>query len=108
MVCRLWIQSPKSHSKWEDSMGHYPQAGIAEAERAAAGGTSEALYQLGLIYSTGNGVPQDYVIAHKWFNLAAMNGSREARGIRAEIARDMTPEQIAEAQRLAREWRQTH
>jgi len=84
-------------------MGQVPHIDIAEAD-----GGSEALYQLGLSYSTGHGVPQDLVLAHKWLNLAAMTGSREARGIRAEIARDMTPAQIAEAQRLAREWRQTH
>ena len=89
-------------------MSQYSQVDFSKAELAAAGGAVEALYQLGLRYSTGHGVPQDLVIAHKWFNLAAMSGSREARGIRAEIAQDMTPEQIAEAQRLAREWRQPH
>lgn len=69
---------------------------------------ADALFELGLSYSIGDGVPQDLVLAHKWLNLAAMSGSERARSIRAEIASCMTPDQIAEAQRLAREWHQTH
>jgi hypothetical protein len=44
------------------------------------------------------------VLAHKWFNLAAMAGSSEAKEVRRELARDMTAGEIAEAQRLARQW----
>ena len=72
-------------------------------EMAAAQGALDALFQLGLMYSTG-GVAEDYVLAHKWFNLAALRGDAEAREFRIQIAGDMTREQIAEAQRLAREW----
>jgi TPR repeat protein len=46
----------------------------------------------------------DFVAAHKWFNLAAMRGLDEAKSWRAQLAREMLPGQIAEAQRLAREW----
>lgn len=67
-------------------------------------GCSDALYKLGLLYSTGQGVPLDHVAAHKWFNLAAMAGNPIARKWRREIAEEMTPDQIAEAQRQAREW----
>lgn len=63
----------------------------------------DELCTLGLDYSTGNGVPQDLVEAHKYLNLAAILGSVEAKRLRAEIAEDMAPEQIAEAQRRARE-----
>ena len=73
-------------------------------EMAAAQGAQDALFQLGLMYSTGRGVAEDYVLAHKWFNLAALGGDAEAREFRVQIAGDMTGEQIAEAQRLAREW----
>jgi len=73
---------------------------MAAAER----GEAEALYALGLMYSTGQGVPSDFVLAHKWFNLAAIRGERRAAHDRAELARDMTPEEVARAQRLAREW----
>ncbi|MFN4355231.1 hypothetical protein [Parvibaculum sp.] len=71
---------------------------------AAEGGKEEALYNLGLMYSTGHGVEVDLVTAHKWFNLAAMKGSNAARSCRAELAAEMSPSQIAEAQRQAREW----
>ena len=74
---------------------------IAEAER----GNVEALYDLGVSYSTGRGgAPVDLIEAHKWFNLAALNGSAQAQECRADIAEDMTAREIAEAQRQARAW----
>lgn len=81
---------------------------LDKGELAAEGGRSDALYDLGLIYSTGNGVDVDLVTAHKWFNLAAMRGSEAARAYRAELAREMTASEIAEAQRQAREWLANH
>ncbi|MEQ1887610.1 MAG: hypothetical protein ABL951_00350 [Alphaproteobacteria bacterium] len=60
--------------------------------------------RLAISYSTGKGVPYDLVSAHKWFNVAAVKGQREALSWRAELAQEMTPAQIAEAQRQAREW----
>lgn len=74
----------------------------------AEAGEPDALFNLGLIYSIGDGVPMDYVSAHKWMSLAAMAGSSEARTLRAELARDMTPAELAEAQRQAREWQRAH
>ncbi len=66
---------------------------------------------LGLIYQDGRGVPQDYVEAHLWFNLAAAQSSGEDRernvNNRDDLAARMTPEQIADAQRRAREWTPT-
>jgi TPR repeat protein len=53
-------------------------------------------------------VKQDYIAAHKWFNLAALKGSVEAKKYRGEIAREMSPAAIAEAQRLARDWISIH
>lgn len=73
-------------------------------EMEARKGRVEALYNLGLAYSNGQGVRVDYVAAHKWFNLAAMKGVNEARSWRAQISREMSTGQIAEAQRQAREW----
>ena len=70
----------------------------------AASGKVQALYELGVAYSTGSGVPMDLVEAHKWFNLAALNGSEAAQECRADIAEDMTAREIAEAQRQARAW----
>ena len=60
------------------------------------------------MYANGEGVPQDYVQAHKWFDLAASRGIDAARNKRDIVGERMTPEQIAEAQRLAREWLEKH
>jgi TPR repeat protein len=71
----------------------------------AAMGDVKAFYDLGVAYSTGTGgVEMDFVEAHKWFNLAALNGSEMAQECRADIAEDMTAREIAEAQRQARAW----
>jgi hypothetical protein len=77
---------------------------LSQFEVNARKGHAEALYNLGLAYSTGQAVDVDYVAAHKWFNLAALNGVSEARRWREEISAEMSPHEIAEAQRLAREW----
>ncbi|HET7576954.1 MAG TPA: hypothetical protein VFK19_10395 [Sphingomicrobium sp.] len=74
---------------------------IADAET----GNVDALFELGLTYSTGRGgIEVDLVEAHKWFNLAALSGSRRGQECRAEIALEMTAREIAEAQRQARAW----
>ncbi len=71
----------------------------------AAMGDPEALYELGVAYSTGtHGIEVDLIEAHKWFNLAALNGSRRGQECRAEIAEEMSAREIAEAQRQARAW----
>lgn len=73
----------------------------------AARGDADALYDLGMAYSTGSGgVDIDMIEAHKWFNLAALGGSEEAMMCRADISDDMTAREIAEAQRQARAWLQ--
>jgi uncharacterized protein len=79
---------------------------IASAEMGTAGETnpSESFFQLGMMYSTGSSVPADFVTAHKWFNLAAMQGNKEAIRLRREIAEQMSETEIAAAQRAARDW----
>jgi len=67
--------------------------------------TGDELFRLGLLYSTGQGgAPLDYVSAHMLFNLAAMRGSVEAKVYRKELAHEMASDEVAEAQRQAREW----
>jgi TPR repeat protein len=73
-------------------------------EYAAQGGQPDALFELGLIYSTGRDGTVDMVEAHKWFNLAAMRGNDEAKRYRNELSADMSKEDISRAQKLAREW----
>ncbi|HEX2801685.1 MAG TPA: sel1 repeat family protein [Phenylobacterium sp.] len=67
--------------------------------------TGDELFRMGLLYSTGQGgAPLDYVSAHMLFNLAAMRGSLEAKVYRKELSEEMASEDVAEAQRQAREW----
>ncbi|HCQ98110.1 MAG TPA: hypothetical protein DIU48_01730 [Acidobacteria bacterium] len=80
--------------------------------QAADSESAAAQFNLGVKYATGQGVPQDYVQAHMWFNLAALRSTGEERESAVEarnvVADRMTPIQIAEAQRLAREWDAAH
>jgi len=59
---------------------------------------------LGIMYMDGTGIPQDYVQAHKWLNLSTAQCDKEAGTLRDELAKKMTLDQIAEVQKLAREW----
>jgi uncharacterized protein len=62
-----------------------------------------AQFNLGVMYKNGQGVPQDYVRAHMWLNLAASTGDEDSIENRDIVAKKMTPSQIEEAQKLARE-----
>ncbi len=73
--------------------------------KAANQGEALAQYDLGVLYSRGLGVTRDYVQAHMWFNLAAARGEKDSGKVRDTLAEEMTPAQIAEAQRMAREWK---
>ncbi len=81
--------------------------------RAADQGDAEAQNNLGVMYANGKGVPQDYVQALMWFSLGALQspGSDQSKARsdavknRDRAASQMTPEQIAEARKLAQEWR---
>jgi TPR repeat protein len=75
-----------------------------EGMQISPAASAEAMFQLGLHYCLGRGVDMDLVAAHKWFNIAAMRGYELAREYRAEICRDMTSQQIAQAQREARDF----
>jgi TPR repeat protein len=84
---------------------------IADVEAAGLGEApvdAGTFFELGMIYSVGQGVPVDYVVAHKWFNLAAMRGHAEAIRLRREIAEQMSDPEIAAAQRDARAWLRSH
>ena len=79
---------------------------------AAERGYGSAQNKLGVMYAAGRDVPQDCIQAHTWFNVSASrsfgydrDGAANARDLVADL---MTAEQIAEAQRLAREWDAAH
>jgi hypothetical protein len=78
---------------------------VARCLTAAALGDISAYFDLGVAFSTGgHGIACDLIEAHKWFNLAAVNGHDDAQLCRADISEEMTAREIAEAQRRAREW----
>lgn len=70
--------------------------------------TTPDYFARGLKFCLGRGVEPDLIQAHKWFNIAALRGNREARHYRSEVAAEMTRREIAEAQRQAREWVSRH
>ena len=71
--------------------------------RAAVQGDPEAQSSLGIMYQHGQGVPQSNIRAYMWFNSSAARGNRTAPELRDGIAQRMTPAQIAEAQKLAKQ-----
>jgi TPR repeat protein len=89
---------------------NYPEA-ANWCQRAANQGSVDGQYMLGLLYNKGHGVQEDYVEAYKWLNLAATRATGPKRDfsfrIRDNVATKMSPLQIAQAQALAIEWRQT-
>ena len=72
--------------------------------KSAEQGNAVGQWRLGAMYYDGKGFPQNYIQAYKWFSLAAAKGNENAAHNRDVAASKMTPEQIAEAQRLANEW----
>jgi uncharacterized protein len=92
----------------EEKMATLDREFLTRVTTKADKGSAEHQYRAGLVFALGDGVPVDLVTAHKWLNLAAMNGVLEARTSRAEISQDMTSEEIAVAQKMAREWYLTH
>ena len=83
------------------------QEAVSWYRKSAEQGFAFAQYYLGLMYVKGEGVPQDDVQAHKWLNLAASRTKENAEDLRLardSLAEKMPASQVAEAQRLAREW----
>jgi TPR repeat protein/antitoxin component YwqK of YwqJK toxin-antitoxin module len=74
-------------------------------EQLAEQGNADAQNDLGFMYDNGIGVPQDYLLAHMWFNLSASNGNEDAIEKRNKVEKKMTPEQIEKAQEMARNWK---
>jgi TPR repeat protein len=88
-----------------------PQVYVAAADlycQAAIRGNPFGQAMLGLMYDKGHGVPQDFILAYKWLNLAAARAPARERDyflrLRNAVASKMSPAQIAEGQRLAMLW----
>ena len=104
----LSLAAPAFAGPYEDASAAYIKGEYATALRLwrplANQGMNGAQYGLGLMYDKGRGVPQDFVHAHMWFDLSAAQGNQSALTSRDTAARRMTAAQVAEAQKLAREW----
>ena len=92
--------------------------GLIRHTKAAEQGDAEAQYNLGLMYATGIGAREDHVQAYKWLVLASV-GTSDAKNLdrvkwkitkrlRKRLQRNMTEEQLAEAERLSSEWIEKH
>jgi uncharacterized protein len=100
---------PIGDPSFDATKGNLGQA-LGWYRRAAEQGDIGAQVALGLAYAQGIGVIQDFIEADKWFNIAASraNSADELADIATrhnKLAHVMTSSQIAEAQKLAREWR---
>jgi hypothetical protein len=85
----------------------YSQA-AAWYRKAAEQGYAKAQFILGGMYKKGQGAPQDYTQAYMWLNLAAAREIANARETRDNLVKKLTPSQIEDGQRLAREWIAKH
>ncbi len=72
--------------------------------KAAEQGDAQAQYDLGVMYDSGQGIPEDDVQAYAWLNVAAAQGFDSAQKVKERIAKNMTGDEIAEAQKLSREY----
>lgn len=71
---------------------------------AAEQGHGRAMFIIGRLHHTAHGAPHDLVRAHMWYNLATAHGYEDGKKWRDRVADDMSASEIAEAQKLAREW----
>ena len=104
--------SPPAQADFADGLtaakkGDYPTA-LKWFSLAAKQGIAQAQFNLGVMYEKGTGVTQDYVQAHMWFNIASANADIKGEKNRNLIAKKMTPSQIENAQKLARDWMEKH
>lgn len=113
------LAAEQGNADAQSSLGmtyYYGRNGVAvdEAEAmkwcrlAAEQGDTHAQSILGTIYREGQGVIQDFVSAHMWFNIAVASGYSDAARRRDFVAKTMTPADISKAQKLAREWMEEH
>jgi uncharacterized protein len=108
---RLAADQGRDDAQYQLGHLYYKQDNYAEAAKwfqlAADQGRADAQSNLGTMYAEGEGVPQDFVVALMWFSMAAAQNHKEAIENRDKAVPFMTPAQIAEAERLARNWKPT-
>ena len=106
MLVLAW--APTTRADYEAGQRAWDAGEPAEALRlwqtAADAGDARAMLALARLYAQGLGAPQNYIEAHKWFNLAASRGEAAAPEERDALAAKMTPQQVALAQERAAAW----
>jgi hypothetical protein len=94
--------------------GHYDRrwgskmTSVEIAAGSAQPRSADDCFGLGMVFSAGAGVAVDLVEAHKWFNIAATRGHKDAARLRREVAEQMSDAEIGCAQRAARDWLKTN
>jgi TPR repeat protein len=71
----------------------------------AESGVKVAQYYLGIVLANGQGITQDNVLAHMWYNLFAIQGHDNVRGLISSLEKKMSLQQIEQAQKMARDWK---
>ena len=109
LVClSVTAGSPAARADYDAGMqaleAGQPSEAAAQWRAAAQEGDRRAMLGLGRLFARGLGVVQDYVEAHKWFNLASSKGEAAAAKERDALAAKMTPIQVAKAQERAKTW----
>lgn len=109
---RLAAEQGDAHAQFNLGASYTAGRGVpqsdAEAVRwyrlAAEQGDSLAQFNLGAMYSSGRGVERDLIAAYMWFELSARRGTQAAAGSCKVIARQISPHQVEQAQKLAGDW----
>ena len=83
-------------------MARYELNDVEGAVIGSEGASADVFFRLGMMYATGRSVSPDLVAAHKWFNVAALRGNREAARYRTEIADEMSRDELSAALAAAR------
>ena len=101
----MMLSSPVAAQDFAKAYAAYKAEDYATAFKEwrplAESGNGSAQYNLGIMYEDGLGVPQDYTMAHMWFNIAAANGDKYGGSIRDTVAEKMTAAAVANAQAMA-------
>jgi TPR repeat protein len=91
---------------WEDGMAAYSRGDYVPAVRVfralAEQGNAKAQNVLGVMFRKGEGVPKNPARAHMWFSFAAKRGDAKATAALREVSRTMTPQEISQAQEMAK------
>ena len=106
LIAQLLGASAAFAGPWEDGMAAYNRGDYVPAmrvfRRLAEQGNAKAQNVLGVMFRKGEGVPKNPARAHMWFSFAAKRGDAKATAALREISRTMTPQEIPQAQEMAK------